>query len=106
MFLSNCSLIKIQGLSRTKTKAREFQGLSLKFKGFQWFSSRVRDVVVKYFQGSEGECIPIFLVFLYIYKLYIYISVITYCILDCKRYPDNSPPTSPTHYGRNFLMVD
>ena len=61
MFLSNCSSIKIQGLSRTKTKAREFQGLSLKFKGFQWFSSRVRDVVVKYFQGSEGECIPIFI---------------------------------------------
>ena len=78
MFLSKCSSTKIQGLSslsRTKTKAREFQGLSLKFKGFEGFSSRVRDVVVKYFQGNEGECIPIFLVF-----LYIYISVITYCI--------------------------
>ena len=66
MFLSKCSSIKIQGLSRTKTKAREFQGLSLKFKGFQGFSSRVRHLVVKYFQGSEGECIPIFLVFFFI----------------------------------------
>ena len=74
MFLSKCSSIKIQGLSRTKTKAREFQGPSLKFKGFQWFSSRGRDVVVKYFQGSEGECIPIFLVFLYIYIYNIYIG--------------------------------
>ena len=65
MFLCKCSSIKIQGLSRTKTKAREFQGLSLKFKGFEEFSSRVRDMSVKYFQESEGECIPIFLVYIY-----------------------------------------